>query len=258
MASSAQSGHTETARRVDLLIAERSPMDCELVKSGLTGSRSPFRVVACAVSHAEIIRDMKSHSPDIALISESLEDGPLTGFGVLNELHNSFPKTSVIVLLKSASEDLAVDAFRAGARGVFCRTEPLHALYKCINAVHEGQIWANGSQLRAVLDAFVSAAPLHLVYSQGRRALLTKRENDVVKLVVDGYTNRDVAQKSGLTEHTVSNYLFRIYQKLGISSRVELVLSSLKRPELTHSPAVGLLPREQRLTRIPITTRTNS
>jgi DNA-binding NarL/FixJ family response regulator len=62
---------------------------------------------------------------------------------------------------------------------------------------------------------------------QGRR-LLTKREDEVVKLVADGLSNRHVAQKLGLTEHTVSNYLFRIYEKLGISSRVELVLYALK------------------------------
>jgi two-component system nitrate/nitrite response regulator NarL len=229
MASFVGSAHTQADRRIiDLLIADGSSMDCQLLKSALTRSRSSFRVIACAVSRAETIRSMNSHPPDIALISESLQDGPLTGFGVLSELHNSFPKTNVIVLLKSAGDDLIVDAFRTGARGVFCRAEPLLALCKCINAVHQGQIWANSKQLRSVLDAFASATPLRLVNSQGR-VLLTKREIDVVKLVVDGNTNRDVAQKLGLTEHTVSNYLFRIYEKLGISSRVELVLYSLKR-----------------------------
>jgi DNA-binding NarL/FixJ family response regulator len=73
----------------------------------------------------------------------------------------------------------------------------------------------------------MNAAPLRLVNLQGRR-LLTKREDDVVKLVADGLSNRNVAHKLGLTEHTVSNYLFRIYEKLGISSRVELVLYALK------------------------------
>jgi DNA-binding CsgD family transcriptional regulator len=85
----------------------------------------------------------------------------------------------------------------------------------------------NSSQLRSVLDAFASTAPLHVTNSQGR-VLLTKRETDVVKLVVDGQSNREVAEKLGITEHTVSNYLFRIYEKLGISSRVELVLYSLR------------------------------
>jgi DNA-binding NarL/FixJ family response regulator len=230
MASQACPEHTAADRRViDLLIADDSPMDCQLLKSALSRSRLPFRIVGCAVSQADIIRSMNSDPPDIALISESLQDGPLMGSGVLSELHNSFPKTSVIVLLKSASDDVVVDAFRAGARGVFCRAEPLDTLCKCIHAVNKGQIWANSGQLRSVLDAFASAAPLHLANSQGR-VLLTKREIDVVELVVQGHTNRDVAQELGLTEHTVSNYLFRIYEKLGISSRVELVLYSLKRP----------------------------
>jgi two-component system nitrate/nitrite response regulator NarL len=227
MASFVRPEPTEAVRRaIDLLVADCSPMDCQLLKSALTRSRSPFRVVACAVSQEEIVRSISSESVDIALISESLQDGPLTGFGVLSELHNSFPKTSVIVLLKSATDELIIDAFRAGARGVFCRAEPLHVLCKCINAVHQGQIWANSKQLRSVLDAFAGAAPLRLGNRQGR-VLLTKREIDVVNLVVQGHTNRDVAQRLGLTEHTVSNYLFRIYEKLGVSSRVELVLYSL-------------------------------
>lgn len=216
-------------RPIDLLIADHSAMDCQLLRNAFRRPRLPVRVVACAVSQAEIIRSIDSHSPDVALISEGLQDGPLTGFGVLRELRDSFPKTKVVVLLKSAREDLIVDAFRSGARGVFCRAESLEKLCKCIQAVHQGQIWANSDQLRFVMDAFASAAPLRLATAQGR-SLLTKREADVVKLVIEGYTNRDVAEKLGLTEHTVSNYLFRIYEKLGISSRVELVLYSLKQP----------------------------
>ncbi len=222
------SQQSELSRRpIEVLIADHSLMDCQLLQNVFRRPRSPVRVVASAVSQAEIIRSMSSHCPDIALVSEGLQDGPLTGFGVLRELRNSFPKTKVIVLLKASREDLIVDAFRAGARGVFCRAEPLETLSKCIHAVHQGQVWANSSQLRSVMDAFASTAPLRIVNSRGR-AVLTKREGDVVNLVIEGYTNRDVAEKLGLTEHTVSNYLFRIYEKLGVSSRVELVLYSLK------------------------------
>lgn len=222
------SGKTKgEARPIDLLISDDSSMHCELLKNALTHPRSPFNVLASAVSQAEILSHMHSHALDVALISESLQDGPLTGFSVLHQLKESFPNTKVIVLLRSESDELVVDAFRGGARGVFCRAEPLQTLCKCIQAVYEGQTWANSRQLRSVLDAFTGAAPLHLVKSNGLR-FLTKREMEVVKLVVDGHTNRDVAQRLGLTEHTVSNYLFRIYEKLGISSRVELVLYSLK------------------------------
>jgi two-component system nitrate/nitrite response regulator NarL len=126
--------------------------------------------------------------------------------------------------------ELVVDAFRGGAKRVFCRAEPWQALCKCIEAVHKGQIWVNSNQLQSVLDALVSATPLRMVNPRGQ-TLLTKREDDVVNLVVDGLSNREVAQKLGLTEHTVSNYLFRIYEKLGISTLVELVLYALRQKQ---------------------------
>jgi DNA-binding NarL/FixJ family response regulator len=214
-------------KQIDLLIADDSPMNCQLLKGVFARSRSSFRVVACAVSLAEVVAAMNTRDVDIALINESLQDGPLSGFRVLDELRRAFRKTLIIMLLKSATDDLVVDAFRAGARGVFCRAEALDLLYKCVSSVYGGQIWANSSQLRAVIDAFAGAAPLRLINSQGK-ALLTKRESDVVRFVVEGHTNREAADKLGLTEHTVSNYLFRIYEKLGISSRVELVLYSIK------------------------------
>lgn len=227
--SSIDSGQSVSGRRgIDLLIADESLMDCQLLRGALTRSRSQLRVISCAVSQADIIRSMNAHPSDIALINENLQDGPATGIAVISQLRNDFPQSSVIVLMKSASDDLLIEAFRAGAKGVFYRAEPLDSLCKCINAVHQGQIWANSRQLRLILHAFASATPLHLADSQGR-VLLTNREIDVVKLVVDGNANREVAEKLGLTEHTVSNYLFRIYEKLGISSRVELVLYSLKR-----------------------------
>jgi DNA-binding NarL/FixJ family response regulator len=92
--------------------------------------------------------------------------------------------------------------------------------------VHQGQVWANGAQLDSVLNAFVEAAPLRV--DQQKPKLLTRREEGVVALIAEGLSNREVGQKLGLTEHTVGNYLFRIYDKIGISSRVELVLYWLK------------------------------
>jgi two-component system nitrate/nitrite response regulator NarL len=212
---------------INLLIAVESRMDGQLFKNELERPRQRLKVVTCAVSKAEFETSMSSQALDIALISESLQDGPLTGFQVLSKLRNSSPATRSIMLLKTDDRELVVDAFRAGAKGVFCRNEPLQALPKCIRAVHNGQIWANSNHLRHVMEAFASANPLRLSNASSRR-LLTKREEDVVKLVVEGLSNRETGQRLGLTEHTVSNYLFRVYEKLGISSRVELVLYSLK------------------------------
>jgi DNA-binding NarL/FixJ family response regulator len=122
---------------------------------------------------------------------------------------------------------LVVDAFRAGAKGVLNRTESIEVLSKCLHAVHKGHVWANSHQLHLVLEALIKAKPLRTLDSRGRH-LLAKREEEVANLVAEGLANREVAQKLGLSEHTVSNYLFRIYEKLHISSRIELVLYVLK------------------------------
>jgi len=212
---------------INLVLAVESRMDGQLFKNALERPRQRLKVISCAVSKAEFATSVASHTLDVALVSESLQDGPLTGFHVLKDLHDLMPRIRPIMLLKSENDELVVDAFRAGAKGVFCRTECISLLPKCIRAVHDGQIWANSRQLRSVMESLVSAAPLQFKAVSGRR-LLTKREEDVAKLVVEGFSNREAAYKLGLTEHTVSNYLFKIYEKLGISSRVELVLYSLK------------------------------
>jgi DNA-binding NarL/FixJ family response regulator len=103
-------------------------------------------------------------------------------------------------------------------------------LCKCIQAVHKGQVWANSNHLQILLGALTQAPPARLVNAHGLN-LLAEREGQVVNLVVDGLTNRDIAAQLGLSEHTISNYLFRIYNKLGVSSRVELVLYVMKHRE---------------------------
>jgi two-component system, NarL family, nitrate/nitrite response regulator NarL len=213
---------------ITVFIVAESLIDCQLLTSILERPRSGLKVAACAISKSEFAAALSAQTWDISLVTENLRDGPLTGFQVLNEQRQLSPKARSIMLLKSDDSDLVVDAFRAGAKGVFCGTESLNFLPKCIRAVHNGHIWANSSQLDRVMEAFSEAAPFRPLTAKGRR-LLTKREEEVVRLVVEGYSNREAAGHLGITEHTVSNYLFKVYDKLGISSRVELVLYSLQR-----------------------------
>jgi len=126
-----------------------------------------------------------------------------------------------------------VEAFRTGARGVFCRSESLMSLARCIQCVSEGQIWANSKELRYLLEALGEALPLRVVNTQGA-ALLSRREIEVVRCVAEGLSNREIAQRLGLTEHTVKNYLFRIFDKLGVSKRVEVVLYAYSLGSLTE------------------------
>jgi DNA-binding NarL/FixJ family response regulator len=212
---------------ITALVADETRPGARLLKNQLARSRYRINVVASTTSQSEILRFLDAYPVDIALINENLEEGSYTGFQILAKLRESYPKTRVILLLKSAPQNLVVDAFRGGVKGVFCRTETPEALCKCVRAVHSGQIWVNSNQLHFVLEELVHAKPLRVVDFLERR-LLTKRQDELVNLIAEGLPNAQIAQTLGLAEHTVNNYLFRIYDKLGISRRTELLLYVLR------------------------------
>jgi len=215
-----------------VLIALGSPMDCQLLLAALKRSRQQLDAAGCAVSRPEIIQCLSRGNVDVALINADLEDGHLAGLDVLSQIHKSYRGIPVVTLLNSWNDDLILHAFRAGAMGVFCRREAkLDLLWKCIQAVHKGQVWANSIQLQLLLKALRKPTPVRVVPSPGTN-LLTLRETQVATLAAEGLTSKQIAVELRITEHTVSNNLFRIYNKLGISSRVELVLFLAKQQEL--------------------------
>jgi DNA-binding NarL/FixJ family response regulator len=149
---------------------------------------------------------------------------PLSGFGALRQVRDCSPDVKSVILLDGGEHNLVVDAFRAGARGIFCLAQStFKSLCKCVEQVNAGQIWANSTELAEVIDAFSQLAPMRVVNADGMR-LLTKHEEEVVRLLAEGLQNREIARELNLSEHTVKNYLFHIFDKLGVSSRVELVL----------------------------------
>lgn len=210
------------AGAVRLLVADESRMNCQLLIAALRRYRR-IRVVARATTSEQVIAEVQASHPSVALISAALQDGSLSGFSVARDLRVQFPELRIILLLDSAERSLVIDSFRAGAKGIFCREDSLNSLCKCIETVHAGQIWANSSQLESVLNAFVRVAPPRLIEANGQIPL-SKREQEVAQLVSEGHSNREIAQQLKLSEHTVKNYLFHIFEKLGMSSRVELVL----------------------------------
>jgi DNA-binding NarL/FixJ family response regulator len=191
---------------------------------GALNRHQHFHVVASATTGQEVLHAMQSVDVDVALISATLADGPLSGLGVLRQIYEGSPKVKSVLLFYNPERNLVVDAFRAGAKGVFCLSQSsLKALCRCVEQVHAGQIWGNCAELSEVIEAFSQLAPMRVVNADGMR-LLTKREEEVVRLVAEGLQNRDIAKELKLSEHTIRNYLFHIFDKLGVSSRVELVL----------------------------------
>jgi DNA-binding NarL/FixJ family response regulator len=209
------------------LVADTSRMTSQLMAAALRRSRNPKIEVALPTefSSADTTKEILSSRPEVALVSASLVDGPFAGYSVLRSL-GSDVATRVVLLLEECERDLVIDAFRAGARGVFVRSEPSTLLPKCIQTVRNGHIWASNRELEYLVSAVASAKPFRPLKANGRN-LLSKREDEVVALVADGLTNREVSERLRLSEHTVKSYLFKIFEKLGVSTRVELVLYAL-------------------------------
>jgi len=210
------------AEPLRLLISDRTALGCELMLLGLSRRRDLIGSIMCATSSAEVERVARTQQPEVALVSAALSDGPLAGFRVLPSLQSSVPKCPVIVLLDDSNEELAIDAFRSRARGVFHRADPMEQLIKCIERVRQGEIWAGQTELRAVFDAFADYSPFSS--STCTTFDLNDRELTVARLVAKGQTNRQIGRRLNLSEHTVKNYLYRVFEKVGVRSRVELAV----------------------------------
>lgn len=232
--SSAQAKRAQTREfgpAITLLVADVSRMACQLMATAFRQSAYPIEVAALAVDSLEVRKAAKEFQPNVAVISAGLKDGPNMGLKTARELWVSGSKTKVIILIDAGMRAMVIEAFRAGAHGIICRDDPFETLCKCIYVVNQGQVWINSNQLLGLIDYLVRSAPLSMA-NVGGSNLLTKREEGVVHLVAEGLTNREISHQLNLSEHTVRNYLFRIFNKLGTSTRVELALYANNRRQL--------------------------
>ena len=215
---------------VKVFIADGSQLSCQLIAAAVRRGRYRTRVVGYATDAAGIREGLEESDADVAVIGARLENEDQAGFHVTREIRASHAKPNVIIILDSNKPAMVVEAFRAGASGIFSRDQSSELLCKCIHAVHKGQVWASSKELHFVIEALGPAGPARTITVRGT-ALLTKREEGVVHLVAEGMTNRDISHELKLSEHTVRNYLFRIFNKVGTSNRLELALYAIDRRE---------------------------
>ncbi len=209
--------------RITVVLSDATRIGCELLTRGVERSAAELQVVEAVTSVQEFVDSVRTRRPDVGLLSVNLQDGALAGFGALREIISQSLPTRVVMLFDKCERDFIVAAFRGGAKGVFFRDKSIELLRKCIRCVHEGQIWAGATELIFLLEALTAASPLGSTTMRSAEPL-TSREQQIVELVAQGMSNREVAQQLHLSEHTIKNYLFRIYDKLGVSGRVELAV----------------------------------
>lgn len=209
---------------IEVLVVAADLMTARLLASDLH-QHADFRIGECAPEAESISRCLTTNSPStLLMLGDESKETVWDQLSLLTYIRNEFPNTRSVVLLDDSSPEVIAEVFRAGAKGIFSRAEyDAETLCRCIRCVSSGQIWANSEQLELVLDAFAEEPHLRLVDAQGAQ-LLTRREEDVVRLVQEGMTNRQIAEELQLSEHTIRNNLFRIFDKLGVFTRVELAL----------------------------------
>jgi DNA-binding NarL/FixJ family response regulator len=211
-----------TLEKIRVLAADSTRMSSQLLADALAQDRQ-FEVTGIEPKGSSILQAVAQKKPHVVLVSSSLEESTTLGFDLTRQVCASHPETKVVLIVDTSNRSEVVEAFRCGAQGIFSRAQSSKTLAKCVINVHQGQVWASSAELRYLLEAFREAEPLQVLDSRGEE-ILSKREQDVVRCVAEGLSNREIASRLKLTEHTVKNYLFRIFDKLGVSSRVEVVL----------------------------------
>ncbi|MGH9502209.1 MAG: response regulator transcription factor [Terriglobales bacterium] len=227
-----------------MLVADDTQIHTQLLVDALRRDRQ-LELVERPLASRDLVETIRAQGVNVVVLSSNLDEEPVRGFEILRELRTAVPGVLAVMLLESSKRDSILQAFRAGARGIFSRYDSVETLSKCIRTVYAGQIWANSEQLSFAVEALASSPILHSVDGKGL-SLLSKREMDVVRSLAEGLTNREIGERLGLSQHTIKNYLFRVYDKLGVSSRLELLFMTLTHggapqsmSQLSHSRPAG-------------------
>jgi len=218
-------GESLNQESVSVLLGENTRIHSQLLAEALR--RDPrIQVVGAVCSADEFLSLARQRAPQVALLSAALDEDASRGLVTLREFHQMHPHVPAVVLLESCKKELVLDAFRSGARGIFSKNDAPEALCKCVLSVHAGQVWANSREVRYAIEALCASPTIRAVNAQGM-TLLSPRELELVQYLAEGLTNRAIGDRMRLSQHTVKNYLLRIFDKLGVSNRVELLALTL-------------------------------
>jgi two-component system, NarL family, nitrate/nitrite response regulator NarL len=178
-------------------------------------------------------------SVDVVVINADIGPKAGAGYELASAISNEYHDVKIVMLIDQPSKDATIGALRAGACGIFNRQQPISEFVSCIKHVRNGAIWAGPTETRFLLHA-IKEIPSLGVFSADLPLALSSRELQVVRHAASGKTNREIAVELRLSEHTVKNYLFRAFDKLGVSSRAQLLFHLATRHEKGKPPKSAL------------------
>jgi DNA-binding NarL/FixJ family response regulator len=224
------SGPEQVGSKIRIVVADDHP----IFRDGLCrllALEPDFEIVAQAQDGKQVLDVLQQHEPDILLLD--LKMPGLDGLATLQKLQTGKHKTRVIVLTASEDKNEFVQAMKLGTSGIVLKQSATELLIKSIRKVHAGEIWLDSHTTAAVMRQFATGGeeqPPSVTSTSSRereRSLLSSREREIVALVAQGFKNKEMAEKMFISEQTVKNHLHNIFDKLGVSDRLELALYAI-------------------------------
>jgi DNA-binding NarL/FixJ family response regulator len=212
-------------RRIRVLIADDHP----IVRTGLreTFEKEPdLEVVGEASNGREVVEKVRELSPDVVILDLRMPE--MDGLSAMRTLQEAGNKTKILVLTGSGDKDEYIQAMRLGCCGIVLKKTAPDLIVKSIRKVHQGEIWLDSNTTAAVMRHFASPPETEMQDGSGReRSPLSNREREIVCLVAQGHKNKEMAEKLFISEQTVKNHLHNVFDKLGVSDRLELALYAI-------------------------------
>jgi DNA-binding NarL/FixJ family response regulator len=210
---------------IRVLIADDHPV----FRQGLMSvfrTEPEFKIVGEAVDGKQEIELTQNLHPDILLLDLIMPR--LTGLDTLRELGSAPTPVRTIVLTASIEKEQIAQALQLGARGIVLKDAPTDVLLASIRTVMNGQFWVGQEKVTDLVDILKGYLPQETNTKTPKKTFgLTVRELDVVTAIVSGFTNREIAQKFSISEQTVKHHLRNIFDKVGVSNRLELALFAI-------------------------------
>jgi two-component system nitrate/nitrite response regulator NarL len=219
---------------IRVLIADGQPVVLEGLRCVL-GQYSHIQVVGEAADGIEMIEKVIHLEPDIILLDFKLPR--VDGLTVLRNIRDRVLHAKVIMFASSESKEDFVEAMKLGCSGILLKENPTSLIEKSIQRVQAGEIWLDSNTTAAVIRHFASPKDFPAAHtpssggsnnkSSRERAQLSQREREIIVLIAQGYKNKEIAEKMFITEQTVKNHLHNVFDKLGVSDRLELALYAI-------------------------------
>jgi DNA-binding NarL/FixJ family response regulator len=236
-----QDGEEIPAGVIRVIIADSEPIFRVGVRK-IIAIEDDVRIVAQVETEAATIAAGSRYAADVLLFEYSLSDTPAE---VVTSLLNANPSLKIILVMSQPTEEETVELLRAGVRGIVTRSIAPDLLIKCIRKVYAGETWLDNQGVNWVIEAYRAQAAQ--LTSPRARIKLSPKEIQIISGVTQGLRNKDIAQEVGTTEQVVKNYLRKVYDKLGVSDRLELALYCMhhrllesypKTDEATAAPSI--------------------